>query len=133
MSETVNDHTGLEGIPDPEEQIRLQSRTADLLDLLLDRHPHENSECAAVGGYSFGGAINRLRKAGWLIVGRHVRGGVWEYQLTGKGPPLPPKLSAAQRKTAHMLLDVIQPAVPWPDLKQALDQLPEWMRKSLAG
>ncbi len=69
----------------------------------------------------------------WLIEGRHVRGGVWEYQLTGKGPPLPPKLSAAQRKTAGMLLDVIQLAVPWPDLKLALDQLPEWMRKSLAG
>jgi hypothetical protein len=131
MSETATDHTGLEGIPDPEEQIRLQSRTADLLDLLLDRHPHENSECASVGGYSFGGAINRLRKAGWLIEGRHVRGGLWEYRLTGKGPPLPPKLSAAQRKTAHMLLDVLRPRIPSSDLTAALHQLPEWMRKSL--
>jgi hypothetical protein len=113
------------------ERGRIRGRLRKLLDLLWDRGWHTNTECVAHAGHSFGGYLNRLRRHGWLIESRRVRGGLWEYRLTGKGPPLPPRLSAAQKKTAWMFVGVFGSRVTPTEFDGAVKELPDWLWRSL--
>ena len=83
--------------------VRLGGNRGALLELLGDRKWHPNYACAAAGGLSFGGSLHALRCYGWLIDSRFIRRGLWEYRLTGKGPPRPRRtgLSGPQERVAE--------------------------------
>ena len=66
---------------------RLRGQRGRLLELLLDGDWHSNHQCASVGGLSFNDSIFAFRQEGWRIESRHVRGGRWEFRLTGKAAP----------------------------------------------
>ena len=68
----------------PNDQKRIRTRKAALLNLLQDGNWHPNYELMEVGGLSFNSYLYQLRNAGWDIQSRRLHGGVWEQQLVGK-------------------------------------------------
>lgn len=55
-----------------------------LLALLSDREWHSNVECAQHAGFRYGGRKYELEQDGYIIDKRHVKGGRWDYRLSGR-------------------------------------------------
>jgi hypothetical protein len=108
---------------------RLRGQRGRLLELLLDGEWHRNHDCAEVGGLSFNDSIFAFRQQGWIIESRKLRGGIWEFRLTGKGdPPEGHKaMSRPQRYVAAHYLYVIKDKLGETAMKKVLENLPNWM------
>jgi hypothetical protein len=92
------------------DRVRIRTRKAALLALLRDRNWHPNYELADVGGLSFNSYLYQLRLAGWEIVSRRIRGGVWEQRLIGRGTVLRSRdgLSGPQQQVADEFTAAVQ-------------------------
>lgn len=55
-----------------------------LLELLSDGEWHSNGECAEYAGFRYGGRKFELERDGYIIDKRHVKGGRWDYRLSGR-------------------------------------------------
>ena len=101
-----------------------------LLELLLDGEWHANRDCASVGGLSFNDTLFCLRKEGWVIESRHVRGGTWEFRLTGKTEPDDSHrpLTRPQRLVARTYEKAIEEKLGAATLETVRGELPPWMR-----
>jgi hypothetical protein len=113
---------------------RLRTRKAALLALLKDGHWHPNYELADVGGLSFNSYLYQLRLAGWEIVSRRKRGGVWEQRLIGRGTVLRSRdgLSGPQRQVADEFAVAVQKAYGEEGLTRICRELPPWLSDSFA-
>src|SRR5215204_7657288 len=91
---------------------RIRTRKAALLALLQDGNWHPNHELANVGGLSFNSYLYQLRLAGWEIVSRRIRGGVWEQKLIGRSTVLRSRsgLSGPQQQVADEYAVAVQKA-----------------------
>jgi hypothetical protein len=68
-----------------DDEKRIRTQKAALLDLLKDGNWHPNYQLCDIGGLSFNSYLYQLRLAGWEIESRPVRRGVWEQRLIGRG------------------------------------------------
>jgi hypothetical protein len=108
---------------------RLRGRRGALLDLLLDGQWHPNHECADIGGLSFNDSIYALRKEGWQIESRSIRGGLWEFRLLGKSDPPTghQPMTRPQRKVAGAYAHAIRERLGADAYLDVLTALPDWM------
>lgn len=60
------------------------SKKDAMLNLLRDGKWHANTELQEVAGYCYSARKSELRRDGWIIRPRHVKGGKWEYRLAGR-------------------------------------------------
>ena len=110
---------------------RVQTRRAALLEFLMDGLWHPNYDCSRVGGLSFNCSLYALRKEGWDIESRHVKGGVWELRLRGKKPttPLSQSLSGPQRRVANEFALAIKKAYGYSGSEQVEGHLSPWLKE----
>jgi hypothetical protein len=108
---------------------RLAGKRHELLQLLFDGKWHKNSECAAIQ-LSFNDTFFALRKDGWIIESRRVKGGKWEFRLLGKGePPTTHKpMSRPQHLVAAHILYTLEKADGPYAMERVRKRLPEWMQ-----
>ncbi len=114
----------------PRDRKRIKTRKAALFALLRDRKWHTNYECQKVAGVSWHCHVYSLRKEGWIIESRPIRGGVWEYRLnaaTSAPAQKEPTLSGPQRDVALAFLHAIKNE--WGE--DGLDRLLQTLRPSL--
>jgi hypothetical protein len=115
----------------PNDQKRVRTQKAALLDLLQDRNWHPNYELARVGGLSFNSYLYQLRLAGWQIKSRHVYGGVWEQRLVGRrDAPSPSRdgLSKPQQRVVDEFALAVQKVYGAQGLERVQDELSPWLR-----
>jgi hypothetical protein len=116
------------------DQARIRTRKAALLALLQDRDWHPNYELADVGGLSFNSYLYQLRLAGWEIVSRRIRGGVWEQRLTGREetPRRRDRLSGPQQQVADEFAVAVQKAYGEEGLNRIRQELSPWLTEIAA-
>jgi hypothetical protein len=113
----------------PNDKKRIRSRKEALLNFLSDGGWHPNYECARVGGISWHCSVYALRNEGWIIEPRPVKGGVWEYRLSGRSQHrlLAPKLSKPQRRVVDELLLGVRKAYGDAGIERLQEHLPPWL------
>jgi hypothetical protein len=109
---------------------RQDGRRSDLLEFLMDGKWHINHDCAAVGGLSFNDSFLSLRQAGWIIESRRVKGGIWEFRLTGKNeePSEDRPMTRPQQLIASSYAAAIREQLDDVAAAKVTAALPEWLR-----
>ena len=117
----------------PTDKRRIRSRKEALLDFLSDGEWHPNYECARVGGISWHCSVYALRNEGWIIEPRPVKGGVWEYRLSGRGQDrlLALKLSNPQRRVADEFLLGVRKAYGDAGVERLREHLSPWLKDAI--
>jgi hypothetical protein len=114
----------------PNDQKRIRTRKAALLNLLQDGNWHPNYELMEVGGLSFNSYLYQLRRDGWKIRSRRLRRGVWEQQLVGRGdPPFQRRaLSGPQQRVLDELTLAVQKVYGADGFARIVRELEPWLR-----
>jgi hypothetical protein len=108
---------------------RIQTRQDVLLRLLSDGHWHPNYECSETAGVSWHCYLYSLRKIGWIIQSRRVKGGVWEYMLLGRGrqTQAPAALSGPQQRVLTEVATAIRKIYGEQGVQQVAQRLSPWL------